>query len=231
MAVSLHAQETVYHQPLYWLSYQNQLYFTPKLYWTNNVDNRRFINPDAENQFIIHSRLHYKSGKWDFGGGLTLSSIYTQRPENKSTHIATELRPVVEVSYEQPIGKVFLQNRVRLDNRFLETSSQESIFEDYNYVLRFRYRLQMRMPLLKNKDNITFLQLRLSDEIMLNHKENLFDQNRIYATVDYIVNKNFTIEAGYIYIYQQRFGKDEFYSRNVIRLGLQHKIFIKKKGE
>ncbi len=227
MGISAIAQENVHHQTLYWLYYQNQLYFSPKLYWTNNVDNRRFINPDAENQFIFHSRLHYKSGKWDFAGGLTLSSIYNQIPENKSTHIATELRAVVEVSHEQPVGKIFIQNRIRLDNRFLETSTQQSVLDTSIYVLRFRYRLQVRIPMIKNKDNGTLLQMRLSDEIMLNHKENIFDQNRIYATLDYIVNNNFTVEAGYIYIYQQRFAREEFYSRNVIRVGLQHKIFLK----
>lgn len=226
MGISATAQEIVHHQTLYWLYYQNQLYFSPKLYWVNNVDNRRFINPDAENQFIFHSRLHYKSGKWDFAAGLTLSSIYNQIPENKSTHIATELRPVVEVSHEQPVGKIFIQNRIRLDNRFLETSTQQSVLDTSIYVLRFRYRLQVRKPLVKNKDEVTLLQLRLSDEIMLNHKENIFDQNRIYATLDYIINKNFTVEAGYIYIYQQRFNRAEFYSRNVIRFGLQHKIIL-----
>ncbi|MEO7990971.1 MAG: DUF2490 domain-containing protein [Chryseolinea sp.] len=231
MAVSARAQEKVHHQTLYWIYYTNQLYFKPNLYWVNNVDNRRFMNPDQENQFICHSRLHYKKGKWDFGAGLTLSSIYTQIPENGSSHIATELRPVIETSHETPIGKVSLQNRVRLDNRFLETSTQESVLDTSIYVLRFRYRLQARMPLVKDKDNNTVLQLRVSDEIMLNHKENLFDQNRINVTIDYILNKNFTFELGYIYIYQQRYSKDEFYSRNTIRFGLQHKIMLKSKKE
>lgn len=225
MAISSYAQKIVHHQTLHWIYYSNQLYFSPKVYWVNNVDNRRFINPDQENQFIFHSRLHYKNKKWDFAGGITLSSIYTQIPENGSDHIATEFRPVLEATHEQPIGKIFLQNRVRLDNRFLEPSTQESILDTAIYVLRFRYRIQVRMPLLVENNN-TVLQLRLSDEIMLNHKENLFDQNRIYGTFDWNINKNFTLEAGYIYIYQQRFGRDEFYSRNVIRLGLQHKIFL-----
>ncbi len=228
---SIRAQQTVYHQTLYWLYYTNQLYFTPKLYWLNNLDNRRFIHPNQQNQFIFHSHLHYKTGKWDFGAGLTVSSIYVQIPEFGSNHIATELRPTVEVNHDQPVGKFSIQNRIRLDNRFLETSSQQSVLDTSIYVLRFRYRLQVKIPVLKNKDNSTILTLRLADEIMLNHKENLFDQNRIYATFDFTMNKNFSLEAGYIYIYQQRFSKDEFFSRNVIRLGLLHKIFIKQKKE
>ena len=227
MVMSANAQEKVYHQTLYWLYYQNQLYFSPKIYWANNVDNRRFINPDVENQFIFHSRLHYKTGKWDLAGGVSLSFIYNQIPENKSNHIATEIRPVVEASHEQPIGKISIQNRLRLDNRFLETSTQQSVLDTSIYVLRFRYRLQVTMPLVKNKDGGTLLHLRLSDEIMFNNKENFFDQNRIYVTLDYNLSKNFTLEAGYIYIYQQRFARDEFFSRNVIRFGIRHKVFLK----
>lgn len=227
MGLSANAQKVVHHQTLYWLYYSNQLNFSQKLYWINNVDNRRFFNPDVENQFIFHSRLHYRTGKCDFAGGLTLSSIYNQIPENKSSHVATEIRPVVEVSHEQPFGEMQLQNRLRLDNRFLETSTQQSILDTSIYVLRFRYRLQVRMPLVKNKANEVVLQLRLADEIMLNHKENIFDQNRIYATLDYNLNKNFSIDLGYIYIYQQRFSREEFYSRNVVRLGLLHRVVLK----
>jgi hypothetical protein len=225
--LSANAQKVVHHQSLYWIYYQNQLNFSEKIYWVNIIDNRRFFDPNVENQLIFHSRLHYRTGRWDFGGGLTLSSIYSQIPEHKSTHVTSEIRPVVEVSYEQPLGDVRLQSRFRLDNRFLETSTQQNVLDTSIYVLRFRYRLQARVPLVKNEDHGVILQLRLAEEIMLNHKENIFDQNRIYATLDYALNKNFTIELGYIYIYQQRFAKDEFYSRNVIRLGLQHRVFLK----
>src|SRR6187551_3156917 len=227
MGLSANAQKVVHHQSLYWIYYQNQLNFSEKIYWVNIIDNRRFFDPNVENQLIFHSRLHYRTGRWDFGGGLTLSSIYSQIPENKSTHVASEIRPVVEVSYEQPLGEVRLQHRFRLDNRFLETSTQQSVLDTSVYVLRFRYRLQVRIPLVKNEDDGVILQLRLAEEIMLNHKENIFDQNRIYATLDYTFNKNLTIELGYIYLYQQRFAQNEFYARNVIRLGLQHRVFLK----
>jgi hypothetical protein len=231
VTINSRSQEVVHNQTLYWLYYSNQLYFTPKVYWVNNIDNRRFINPDKENQLIYHTRLHFKTGKWDLAGGVSLSSIYTQIPANKSTHVATEFRPVIEATHEFPIGKIYLQNRVRLDNRFLETRTQQSVLDTFNYVLRFRYRIQMRIPFLKDKDGNTVLQVRLSDEIMFNHKENIFDQNRIYGTLDYNVNKNFTLEAGYIYIYQQRYAREEFYSRNTIRIGLQHRIFLKQKKD
>lgn len=216
--------QQTYTQYLYWLRYQNQLIFNPHVYWNNDIDNRRFFNPDVENQLIFHSRLHYKKGPWDFGGGITLSWAYAGRPESGYNHVVSEIRPVVEASHELMIKKVGIQNRVRIDNRFFEVDD-ESVLDTTYYVTRFRYRLQGRIPLKRNEDNVTTITLRVADEIMLNTKQNTFDQNRIYATGEFYLNKNFSLEFGYIYIYQQRFGTDDFFKRNVLRFSVLHKIF------
>src|SRR5688572_11846551 len=177
------AQKNVYQQTQYWLRYQVQLNFSPQLYWTNEADNRRFIDPDVQAQLIFHSRLHYKKKKWDFAGGLTLSYAFAARPELGYKHATTEVRPVVEVSHETPLHRVAIQNRLRIDNRFFEVSENESIWKESRYVTRLRYRLQFRIPL-KKTDDVTKITLRLADEIMFNAQENFFDQNRVYATGD-----------------------------------------------
>lgn len=218
------SQHMVNHQSLYWLRYQNQLIFSPRFYWNNEIDNRRFFDPDVENQFIFHSRVHYKKGKWDFAGGLTLSWIFAQKPEDGFDYTAAEIRPVAEVTHEQIMGKVLLQNRFRIDNRFLQENQNESVWEESFYVLRLRYRTQVRIPLKINAEDITTISLRLADEIMFNTKENIFDQNRIYATAEFYLNKKLSLETGYLHIYQQRFGQDEYFSRHVIRFSILHRI-------
>jgi hypothetical protein len=220
------SQRLVNHQSLYWLRYQNQLILSPKLYWVNEIDNRRFFNPNVENQFIFHTRLHFQNARWNFASGLTLSWIFAQKPEVGYTHSVMEIRPVVEASYELPIGKIFLQNRLRLDNRFFEEDQEKSIFKESMYVLRFRYRAQVRIPLKADAENLPRITLRMAYEIMLNHTKNTFDQNRIYITSDFYVSKNFNLEAGYVYIFQQRFGYDEFFERHVIRFSVLHRIAL-----
>ncbi len=218
------SQRLVNDQALYWIRYQNQLIFSPKIYWTNEVDNRRFFHPDVQNQTIFHSHLHYKKNRWDFGGGMTLSWVFAQKPENGSSNVVTEIRPVIEVNHELPIGKIFLQNRIRVDSRFLEEDSEKNIFEESIYVWRFRYRIQFRIPIIKNTENVPRVTLRIADEIMFNHIRNTFDQHRIYASADLFLSKSISLETGYIYIYQQRFGGDEFFQRNVLRFSILHKI-------
>lgn len=221
----LFSQRIVNDQSLYWIRYQNQLIFSPQWYWNNEVDNRRFFQHDVQNQFIFHSRLHLKHNRWDFGGGITASWIFTQKPENRSTHAAIELRPVVEVSHELTLNKIRFQNRIRLDNRFLEEDPEKSVFDASTYVLRFRYRGQLTIPLKKTAEGDPLIQLRVADEIMFNHTENLFDQNRIYVSADFRLSKFVSLETGYIYIYQQRFGSDnEYFRRHIARITLLHRI-------
>ena len=220
-------QSEVYPQSLYWIRYQNQLNITPNYYWINEIDNRRFFGPDVENQLIMHSRLHYLKDRWAFGAGLTFSWIYAQIPENGYSHSTAEVRPVIEAAYEFPAGKVLIQQRARIDNRFIEESQDQSVWEDSFYVFRFRYRLQARIPLKVNEAGTPKITLRLSEEIMFNNKENTFDQNRIYASTEFVVNKKLTLETGYIYIYQQRFGTEDFFSRHVVRFSIIHSLWLK----
>ena len=222
-----HGQSVVHNQALYWIRYQNQLNFSPKYYWINEIDNRRFFSPDVENQLIMHSRLHYMNGRWNFGAGLTFSWIYAQIPENGYSHSTAEVRPVIEGSYEVPVGKVAIHQRVRIDNRFVEESQDQSVWKDSFYIFRFRYRLQARMPIKTNSEGKPSIFLRVSEEIMFNNKENTFDQNRIYASTEFVLNRNFMFETGYIWIYQQRFGTEEFFSRHVVRFSIIHNLWLK----
>lgn len=199
------------------------------MYLVNEIDNRRFFNPDVENQFIIHSRLHFKRGKWDIGAGLTASAVYTQKPEDGIDHSTFELRPVAEATYEQLLGKILFQGRMRIDNRIFEQQADGSIWDDSYYVFRIRFRPQFRIPIKTSADGIPLIGLRLGEEIMFNGSKNTFDQHRLYASFDFYLNKNFSLETGYLYIYQQRLGQEEFYSRNVVRFSLLHRIARKLK--
>lgn len=217
--------QTTHRQSLYWLRYQNQLYFSPQLYWSNEFDNRRFFGQDVENQFILHSRLHYKIKKWDLAAGVTSSWAYAAIPEDGYDQSVHEIRPVLEASFEQPIGKIYLQGRFRSDYRFFQNDPEESVFKESFFVMRTRFRLQARIPLVTDEET-TKLSVRIADEIMFNDRENTYDQNRVYVTFEYFLQKSLSLEMGWLYIHQQRFGRDEYFERNVIRFSILHKVFL-----
>lgn len=223
--VASHAQD-VTTQYAYWLRYQAQVVFSPALQWNTEIDNRRFFDPDVALQFITHTRLHYRTGRWDFGGGLTYSVAFAQKPEEGFDQGISEIRPVIEVNHETPLGHIFMYNRVRIDDRFIQSDPEESVFQESTNIVRFRYRLLFRIPLLYDDKQQAKLTLRLADEIMFNNWKNTFDQNRIYATIEFPVSARLSIETGYIHIYQQRFGRDDFFERHVLRFSFLHRIHV-----
>lgn len=197
--------------------------------WINDIDNRRFFDPDVALQFIAHSRVHYKWEQLDFGAGVTYSVAFAAKNKEGYKHSTSEIRPVTEVSHDWKFNKFSIQNRFRVDYRFTENHVDENIFESSTYVTRFRYRLQFRIPLVDPEShNGLATTLRVSDEIMVNSKKNAFDQNRINVTLDIPLSQKFTLEAGYIFIHQQRYGREEFFDRHVVRASLVHRIILKK---
>jgi hypothetical protein len=216
--------QKVLHQQQHWVRYQNQIVFSDRVYWNNEIDNRRFIDPDQQFQLIMHSRVHLKKDRWDFAGGLTTSWAYTAIAEVNVQHPTFEVRPVLEASYEISFSKFLLQQRIRVDNRFFEEDRFDNLFGTYEYVARFRYRIQARAVVRKDQEGKPIIGLRLADEIMVNHKSNFFDQHRIALSCDLKVSSRFNMELGYINIYQQRRGGGTYYNRDVLRLSLLHTI-------
>lgn len=108
------------------------------------------------------------------------------------------------------LGKVGLQHRYRLEQRYLGEKIQASdgYIDFWRYENRFRYMLRMNIPLGDEKK----LYLGVYDEIMVNFRNNvgsnIFDQNRAYAALGYSLSKNTKLETGYLLqTLQQRDGQ------------------------
>ena len=66
------------------------------------------------------------------------------------------------------------------------------------------------------------------EEILLNAGKsivkNTFDQNRIYAALQYGINQKIAIELGYLNSFQQRASGVDYYDRDIIRFSIFHKL-------
>jgi hypothetical protein len=224
MPFCVHAQNTS-TQSLYWTRYQNLFTFNPTWQLVTELDNRRFFTPDTQTQFILHNRIHYRYQRWEIGLGYAYSFAYANRPELGKVKPKKEIRPVIEANYKTPIGKFFLGHRLRIDHRFLQIDRDINILEESDYVLRTRYRLQLRAPIKRKSDQSVFAQVRLSNEFMFNHYANWYDQNRIYCSIEWNLSKSLGLETGYIYIHQQA-QNNNLFSRHVARFTLIHRISL-----
>jgi hypothetical protein len=94
---------------------------------------------------------------------------------------------------------VILTNRFRLEQRFINRST-ESVYSD-----RIRYFVRSVIPLVKQKDKFTKgVFAAIQNEIFLNlsNKEQLnnhvFDQNRAYLALGYRTTSKIDLELGYM---------------------------------
>jgi Protein of unknown function (DUF2490) len=219
----------VTNQGLYWMRYYNQLSLNEKWTWHNEIEERRFFENNRHHHLIMHTRLHYKFFKnADLALGFTYSLQSPQDPNAKIDLVVPELRPGQEVNFSNPITKrLTIQQRFRIDERFIQSNNGKELTDGYDFNFRFRYRLLLNYKLNKDDTKLSST-IKLSDELMLNAGKNIiynqFDQNRIYVGFEQGLNKNFSAELGYLYWYQQRSSGYQFFDRDIVRLTIYHKI-------
>jgi hypothetical protein len=125
-------------------------------------------------------------------------------------HRFPEHRIFQQAILKHEAGKLALQHRYRLEQRYLGQKIQpsDSRIDSWRYENRFRYMMRINIPLEKERK----FYLGVYDEIMVNFGNNvaanIFDQNRAYAALGYSLSKNMKLEIGYLLqTVQQRNGQ------------------------
>lgn len=105
-------------------------------------------------------------------------------------------------------GRLYLSNRIRIEQRFIQTE-KENVFAQ-----RARHQIQTRFRLSSDTAFEKGFYVNLQNEIFLNiqnkHKlnNNFFDQNRPYLGIGYRINKKIETEIGYYYRFQKMIETD-----------------------
>lgn len=168
-----------------WINSHITLPINEKVFTSFQVSPRLLGNVTDFNQFILHSKLGYKINE-------NLSVL--QGHAWSTTHIPRirrEQRIYQEVIHQKEFSKFSLENRIRLDERFIQNAG--------SFSFRPRYRLKALFPLNKSRG----LSLVIFDELFLNLTSSSsgpkrgIDQNRIYVGLRKDVSKNVSIEGGY----------------------------------
>lgn len=168
-----------------WINNNISLPVTEKVYTEFQISPRILGNVTDFSQFVLHSELGYK-----FNKNLSIWQGHAW----STTHIPgirREQRIYQEVIYWKEFSRFSLENRARLDERFIQNAG--------SFSFRPRYRLKAFFPLNKSRD----LKLVVFDELFLNLTTSSsgpkrgVDQNRIYVGLRKDVSKNVSVEGGY----------------------------------
>jgi hypothetical protein len=229
-ANSYSQNRNIHPTALHWVGFVGRYSISPK--WTihTRIDNRRFINPDKQNQFIAHlyvARKVFENS--ELGLGATYSRQSPQNIHSTSTLVVPEWRIFQDFSSEQQWWKLKVLHKYRIEERFLHKNNGKELTDGYNFQMRFRYRIQLSYPLWKKTEN--YWTLRVYDEVMLNAGKgivrNVFDQNRIFVGLEHKFAKHWAAELGYLKLFQQQASGVDFLARDIFRLSVIH-IFMRK---
>lgn len=231
-AITAQTEKNIDHQSILWTRYYNQLLLNEKWSLHTEFDNRLFLKPVKENLYVIRVQGRYKINEHlETGIGFTHFSVATQEPEVSYTFKTPEYRGQQDITWKLNVNKVTLNQRFQAEERFIHNANKESLLPGTTFSWRFRYRLQADYTFWKKENQ--YLKTILSDEIMFNAGKtiikNTFDQNRIYAAVQYGINKNIALELGYLNSFQRRANGIDYFNRDIIRFSIFHKIKVQKK--
>lgn len=205
-----------------WVGYYNSIEINDK--WSVNSDFQFRTKEWLENNSQALGRVGLVkkvSEKLSITVGLAHFRFYL-------SDIATrgEWRPWQEIALKEKYSKLKVTHRLRIEQRFNQKYKNDEWSNDYTFNWRFRYKLDLQFPLVSKNEKALYLTF--GNEILINAgkviKYNYFDQNRLSAGFNIELNKNFTIQPQFIYIWQQESNGITLDKISVVRLNIVHKI-------
>lgn len=180
-----------------WLIYFGNQQISKRWNWWNEVQYRNYNFIGDMEQLLLRTGIGYNLSENNnnllLGYGLILSRPYI--PNTKEKDKLTEHRIYQQFTTRQEFGRVYLQHRYRLEERFLRS----------DFRMRFRYFTGLNVPLTKPKMVKSALYASAYNEIFLNFESPVFDRDRVYGGLGYAISKTVRVEAGLMYqIYESR---------------------------
>ncbi len=185
-----------------WFIYFGNQAIDKKWNWHNEVQYRNYNFAGDTQQLLLRTGIGYNLTENNnnilLGYGFINSQNYIPGTDDKAQN--NEHRIYQQFITRQNFGRFYLQHRYRVEERFLED----------DFKMRFRYFLALNVPLNKPKLEDNAFYISAYNEIFLNADSPVFDRNRLYGALGYVINKNFRVEAGFMRQIQEKTGRNQF---------------------
>ena len=139
-----------------------------------------------------------------------------------------EWRPWQEVAYNIKWNKLGVQQRIRLEQRFLQKMVSGQKTNQYDNVTRLRYRFEIQVPLQQNKK----ITASIVNEFMINPgywgKETFVDQNRTFVGISKEITPSTRVQAQFMKIFLWR-TNNLLEDQNVLRFTIHQQFNLRSK--
>ncbi len=173
-----------------WFIYFGNQKINNKFNWHNEVQYRNYNFAGDLQQLLLRTGIGYNLTENNnnvlLGYAFINSQKYVDSLDEKTG--SNEHRVYQQFITRQNFGRVYLQHRYRVEERFLTDDFQ----------MRFRYFLSMNVPLNNKEMEKNTVYLSAYNEVFLNAQDVYFDRNRLYGGLGYVINKNLRFETGFM---------------------------------
>ena len=153
-------------------------------------------------QLLVRTGLGYNltenNNNLLLGYAYVYSENYLNNTGNKTN--STEHRLFQQFITKQTFNRVYVSHRYRVEERFFPNDFQ----------MRFRYMLLLNIALNNSDLSKNTWYAAASNEVFLNGQNDVFDRNRVYGGIGYVINKNFRLEAGFMTQLQEKTNLSQF---------------------
>lgn len=155
----------------------------------NEVQWRNYDHGRDLEQLLLRAGLGYdltpKNNTVLLGYGFIHSQQYVDKTTKKFTD---EHRVFQQFNSKKKVGRFYLQQRLRIEERFVAAT----------FGLRFRCFLGINIPINRSEMVPNAFYVSAYNEVFLNQKEPIFDRNRVYGALGYVVTNNLKFELGFM---------------------------------
>ena len=173
-----------------WYMYLGNQPFHQRWNWHNELQYRNYNLAGDLEQIVLRTGIGYNLSENNnnvlIGYGFFYSEPYIAGTDEKTE--TTEHRLFQQYLTRQKFGRFNLQHRYRIEERFLEEE----------FKMRYRYFLSLHLPLNKASMEKGTIYLSVYNEIFLQNKPPVFDRDRIYGALGYMVSPYIRIETGWM---------------------------------
>jgi len=185
-----------------WLIYFGNQKINQNWNWHNEVQYRNYDFIGDTNQLLLRTGIGYNLTENNNNVllGYAFVSTYKYIPNYDQKVESNEHRIFQQFITKQNFGRFYLLHRYRVEERFLPDDFQ----------MRLRCFLNVNLPLNKKTLDKNAIYLSAYNEIFVNTEKPLFDRNRIYAALGFVINKNFKVEAGFMSQILEQSNRNQF---------------------
>jgi len=224
-AFAQESDKNISNQYCIWLRYYNKFSLGQRWQLHSEWELREFVSTGRLYQWVLpRLHLHYSIREdIDVGAGACyFLHALPQEADQEVEMIRQEIRPHQEINTDQNLGRIKLSHRYKAEERFFVRTADDAA----DFIFRLRYKCQVQLSL--GKISGTPLALVLYDEVMFNWGNGVsagpFDQNRIFAALLFRMSESWSVETGYMNLFQQRSSPHNFYNRHILRMTFNHNV-------